>query len=165
MTDPEADRTGGLQVAKLAGLNGATIDESKPFAELWCVWQNLAYPCSRGGAQPGTATPLAARPSPPHTIRTASLDSQPPLAAPPPPCRMGTHPSGPATLASDPEQTLKAWIQANPAALGDKVLKRFGVDLPYLFKVRDSSSSWQQQSAAAAVALSSGAERPRQPLA
>lgn len=24
-----------MQVAKLAGLNGATIDESKPFAELW----------------------------------------------------------------------------------------------------------------------------------
>jgi mannose-6-phosphate isomerase len=54
---------------------------------------------------------------------------------------MGTHPSGPATLASNPEQTLKAWIQANPAALGDKVLKRFGVDLPYLFKVHTSSNS------------------------
>lgn len=49
---------------------------------------------------------------------------------------MGTHPSGPATLAASPEQqTLKAWIQAHPSALGDKVLKRFGVDLPYLFKV------------------------------
>lgn len=51
--------------------------------------------------------------------------------------RMGTHPSGPATLAADPEKTLKEWIQANPSALGDQVLKRFGVDLPYLFKVCD----------------------------
>jgi hypothetical protein len=61
---------------------------------------------------------------------------------------MGTHPSGPATLASQPEQTLKEWIQANPAALGDRVLKRFGVDLPYLFKVRHV-----QQCAAAATAV------------
>lgn len=82
------------EVAKLAGLNGATIDESKPFAELW----------------------------------------------------MGTHPSGPATLASNPEQTLKAWIQANPAALGDKVLKRFGVDLPYLFKVLSVQTALSIQS-------------------
>lgn len=48
---------------------------------------------------------------------------------------MGTHPSGPATLSAQPEKTLKEWIQENPASLGDQVLKRFGVDLPYLFKV------------------------------
>lgn len=50
-------------------------------------------------------------------------------------CRMGTHPSGPA-LISGQDTTLKEWIQAHPEALGDAVLKRFGTDLPYLFKVR-----------------------------
>jgi len=50
-------------------------------------------------------------------------------------CRMGTHPSGPA-LISGQDTTLKQWIQAHPEALGDAVLKRFGTDLPYLFKVR-----------------------------
>lgn len=49
-------------------------------------------------------------------------------------CRMGTHPSGPAVI-SGQDTTLKEWIQAHPEALGDAVLKRFGPDLPYLFKV------------------------------
>lgn len=49
-------------------------------------------------------------------------------------CRMGTHPSGPAVV-SGTDTTLKEWIQAHPEALGDAVLKRFGTDLPYLFKV------------------------------
>eukprot|EP00878_Enallax_costatus_P031966 GHUV01035044.1.p1 GENE.GHUV01035044.1~~GHUV01035044.1.p1 ORF type:complete len:188 (+),score=39.30 GHUV01035044.1:91-654(+) len=47
---------------------------------------------------------------------------------------MGTHPSGPAVI-SGHDTTLKQWIQAHPEALGDAVLKRFGTDLPYLFKV------------------------------
>ena len=48
---------------------------------------------------------------------------------------MGTHPSGPSVLAVT-GQTLKEWVQAHPEALGDAVLKRFGTDLPFLFKVR-----------------------------
>jgi hypothetical protein len=52
---------------------------------------------------------------------------------------MGTHPSGPAVI-SGQATTLKEWIQAHPEALGDAVLKRFGADLPYLFKVLASSS-------------------------
>lgn len=60
---------------------------------------------------------------------------------------MGTHPSGPAVLANQPSQTLKAWIEAHPAAaLGDKVLKRFGVDLPFLFKVLSVQTALSIQS-------------------
>lgn len=47
---------------------------------------------------------------------------------------MGTHPSGPAVI-SGQDSTLKEWIEAHPEALGEAVLKRFGTDLPYLFKV------------------------------
>ena len=48
--------------------------------------------------------------------------------------RMGTHPSGPSVVAAT-GQTLKEWVQAHPDALGKAVLKRFGNDLPFLFKV------------------------------
>ncbi|KAF6259281.1 RmlC-like cupin domain-containing protein [Scenedesmus sp. NREL 46B-D3] len=81
------------EVAKLAGLNGSIIDESKPFAELW----------------------------------------------------MGTHPSGPAVI-SGQDTTLKQWIEAHPEALGDAVLKRFGTDLPYLFKVLSVQTALSIQS-------------------
>ncbi|WIA28896.1 hypothetical protein OEZ86_011420 [Tetradesmus obliquus] len=81
------------EVAKLAGLNGSTIDESKPFAELW----------------------------------------------------MGTHPSGPAVI-SGQDSTLKEWIEAHPEALGEAVLKRFGTDLPYLFKVLSVQTALSIQS-------------------
>ena len=47
---------------------------------------------------------------------------------------MGTHPSGPSLVASTGE-SLKDWILAHPDALGEAVQKRFGADLPFLFKV------------------------------
>lgn len=48
-------------------------------------------------------------------------------------CRMGTHPSGPSkTMGND---TLKEWVEANPDCLGKLGLERFGVELPFLFKV------------------------------
>mmetsp|Transcript_31017 Transcript_31017/g.77707 ORF Transcript_31017/g.77707 Transcript_31017/m.77707 type:complete len:468 (-) Transcript_31017:374-1777(-) len=48
---------------------------------------------------------------------------------------MGTHPSGPSTLA-DSGASLRDWIAANPVvAMGQKVAARFGDDLPFLFKV------------------------------
>jgi mannose-6-phosphate isomerase len=47
---------------------------------------------------------------------------------------MGTHPSGPARVAGS-DTTLKAWLDDHPEALGPAVTKRFGNDLPYLFKV------------------------------
>lgn len=48
--------------------------------------------------------------------------------------RMGTHPSGPAVIHGT-NTTLKQWIAQHPEALGEVVHKRFGDDLPYLFKV------------------------------
>lgn len=39
-------------------------------------------------------------------------------------------------LDAQPGTSLKAWIEAHPEALGDRVRARFGVDLPYLFKAR-----------------------------
>ena len=50
-------------------------------------------------------------------------------------CRMGTHPSGPAMLAADPTTSLQSWLEQHPQALGPGVLKRFGLKLPFLFKV------------------------------
>ncbi|KAL8137474.1 hypothetical protein V2J09_003475 [Rumex salicifolius] len=32
-------------------------------------------------------------------------------------------------------ETLKSWIEKNPSVLGDKVLERWGCDLPFMFKV------------------------------
>ncbi|KAG8331932.1 hypothetical protein J6590_031176 [Homalodisca vitripennis] len=47
---------------------------------------------------------------------------------------MGTHPNGPSRLASTGEN-LHEWIQQNPQVLGEPVRQRFGVQLPFLFKV------------------------------
>lgn len=60
---------------------------------------------------------------------------------------MGTHDSGPSFLVNHHEigvvdgsecETLKSWLSRNPNVLGDKVLKKWGCDLPFLFKVRFS---------------------------
>nr|AAX31279.1 phosphomannose isomerase [Cyamopsis tetragonoloba] len=50
---------------------------------------------------------------------------------------MGTHDSEPSFLVSNGAQrvTLKAWISQNPDVLGEKVLQKWGCDLPFLFKV------------------------------
>lgn len=47
---------------------------------------------------------------------------------------MGTHPNGPSYLSMTGE-SLEEWIQKNPQTLGDRVLKVFGIQLPFLFKV------------------------------
>ncbi|CAG9467104.1 unnamed protein product [Pedinophyceae sp. YPF-701] len=47
---------------------------------------------------------------------------------------MGTHPSGPSTVAAT-GANLRDWLQANSQALGEPVIAKFGTDLPYLFKV------------------------------
>ncbi|GLJ09053.1 hypothetical protein SUGI_0100810 [Cryptomeria japonica] len=52
---------------------------------------------------------------------------------------MGTHDSGHSLVVSEEEHTgklpLRNWLQEHPEALGDKVLERWGIDLPFLFKV------------------------------
>ncbi|XP_057488005.1 uncharacterized protein LOC130774033 [Actinidia eriantha] len=59
---------------------------------------------------------------------------------------MGTHESGPSFLVETLEKgasmakisesfSLKSWIEENPSVLGDKVVEKWGVNLPFLFKV------------------------------
>jgi hypothetical protein len=48
---------------------------------------------------------------------------------------MGTHPSCPSVLL-DTKQSLKDYLVAHSELLGEKVIKHFGEDLPFLFKVR-----------------------------
>ncbi|MED6143050.1 hypothetical protein PIB30_003333 [Stylosanthes scabra] len=51
---------------------------------------------------------------------------------------MGTHDSGPSFLGSNKggeKLTLKKWLSQNPDLLGEKVLQKWGCDLPFLFKV------------------------------
>lgn len=47
---------------------------------------------------------------------------------------MGTHPNGPSKI-NNTSQELADYIKQNPNCLGDKVVEKFGVQLPYLFKV------------------------------
>lgn len=53
---------------------------------------------------------------------------------------MGTHESGPSFVVAAEGSgtkavTLKKWTGANPGALGNKVVEKWGNDLPFLFKV------------------------------
>lgn len=53
---------------------------------------------------------------------------------------MGTHDSGPSYLVKGAAEnglalTLKNWIESNPSVVGDKIVNKWGTDLPFLFKV------------------------------
>ena len=56
---------------------------------------------------------------------------------------MGTHPSGPSTLARGEKTLLKDWLKAHPKTLGDVLHNRWGAELPYLFKVAHPRSRHQ----------------------
>ncbi|KAJ4825601.1 Mannose-6-phosphate isomerase [Turnera subulata] len=60
----------------------------------------------------------------------SEADSQRPYAE----LWMGTHDSGPSFVVGT-KLSLKEWIALNPNVLGDKVLDRWGSNLPFLFKV------------------------------
>ena len=47
---------------------------------------------------------------------------------------MGTHPNGPSTL-KETGESLKAYLNLTPSALGQESRDKFGDDLPFLFKV------------------------------
>jgi mannose-6-phosphate isomerase len=47
---------------------------------------------------------------------------------------MGTHPNCPATVVAT-GQTLQSWIEAHRQCMGPAVQRRFGDNLPFLFKV------------------------------
>ncbi|KAK9066915.1 hypothetical protein SSX86_014239 [Deinandra increscens subsp. villosa] len=51
---------------------------------------------------------------------------------------MGTHASGPSYVVGEKgigDVSLKSWISENPEVLGDTVVEKWGVDLPFMFKV------------------------------
>lgn len=60
---------------------------------------------------------------------------------------MGTHDSGPSYVVLEIGSgetntlTLKKWIKNNPSVLGQKVVKKWGTNLPFLFKVKSFEMS------------------------
>lgn len=50
---------------------------------------------------------------------------------------LGTHPSGPSYIVSDSSEleNLESWIKKNPKCLGEDVISKFDVKLPFLLKV------------------------------
>ncbi|QCE12941.1 mannose-6-phosphate isomerase 1-like [Vigna unguiculata] len=71
-----------------------------------------------------------------EVARLHALNSNTPFHAEDPYAELwiGTHDSGPSFLASN-GVSLKSWISDNPDVLGDQVLRKWGSDLPFLFKV------------------------------
>ncbi|KAG9450192.1 hypothetical protein H6P81_010157 [Aristolochia fimbriata] len=79
-----------------------------------------------------------------HVAKLFSRNSMEPIDAHKPYAElwMGTHDSGPSFVVDSgigdqmgTAVSLKAWLRENPKALGEKVLDKWGGDLPFLFKV------------------------------
>lgn len=111
--------------------------ESSRLLRLSCSVKNYDWGCKGGGSQVARLAALNCG---------AEIDPEMPYAE----FWMGTHESGPSFVehakgengASEASQgvTLKSWISRNPGVLGDKVLQKWGYDLPFLFKVQAFSS-------------------------
>ena len=60
---------------------------------------------------------------------------------------LGAHQRGPAQLQTNGHsEALNDWLKKNPEALGEKVISKFGKNLPYLFKVLDVNKMLSIQS-------------------
>ncbi|KAF8059766.1 hypothetical protein N665_1224s0009 [Sinapis alba] len=73
-----------------------------------------------------------------YRVYTANSDRQIDSTRPYAELWMGTHESGPSYLEDADGSngvTLRSWIAENPESLGDRVLEKWGCDLPFLFKV------------------------------
>ncbi|KAJ4886329.1 Mannose-6-phosphate isomerase 1 [Raphanus sativus] len=74
-----------------------------------------------------------------YRVYTANSDDQIDSTSPYAELWMGTHESGPSYLEVEDDGssgvTLRSWITENPECLGDRVLEKWGCDLPFLFKV------------------------------
>ncbi|KAM7268286.1 hypothetical protein ACFE04_010452 [Oxalis oulophora] len=99
-------------------------NEQKQVIRLTCAVQN--YDWGKPGNESSTVANLYAKNS------ITKIDTDKPYAE----LWMGTHDSGPSYIDVSQQLTLKDWIMKNPDfALGQKVVDKWGSDLPFLFKV------------------------------
>ena len=70
---------------------------------------------------------------------------------------LGAHNRGPAKIQLNGKSiTLDVWLEKNPEALGEKVIKKFGKKLPYLFKVLEVNKMLSIQTHPSKVAAEAG---------
>ncbi|MEM6966301.1 MAG: mannose-6-phosphate isomerase, class I [Bacteroidota bacterium] len=76
---------------------------------------------------------------------------------------LGAHQRGPAQLYTNGHlEALNDWLKKNPEALGEKVIEKFGKNLPYLFKVLDVNKMLSIQSHPTKKAAEMGFARENQ---
>eukprot|EP01025_Chloroclados_australasicus_P011623 TRINITY_DN15082_c0_g2_i4.p1 TRINITY_DN15082_c0_g2~~TRINITY_DN15082_c0_g2_i4.p1 ORF type:complete len:451 (-),score=76.17 TRINITY_DN15082_c0_g2_i4:379-1731(-) len=80
-----------------------------------------------------------------HKFNSGKMEEDLDLAAPFAEFWMGTHKNGPSKVIETGE-TLQEWLEKHPQALGDTVRAKFGVHLPYLFKVLSVNTALSIQS-------------------
>eukprot|EP01026_Neomeris_dumetosa_P083988 TRINITY_DN97_c0_g1_i1.p1 TRINITY_DN97_c0_g1~~TRINITY_DN97_c0_g1_i1.p1 ORF type:complete len:345 (+),score=44.61 TRINITY_DN97_c0_g1_i1:117-1151(+) len=95
-----------------------------------------------------------------HKFNSGKIEADLDLTAPYAEFWMGTHKNGPSKVIETGE-TLQQWIENHPESLGDIVRSKFGIHLPYLFKVLSVNTALSIQSHPdKALAEKLHAERP-----